>query len=63
MLDKEEDLLFICDLVEEVFEKSCVVVVHRATEKETYPYSVQWAKQIMLDKIKVSKFRTVCMHE
>lgn len=53
LLQKEEDLSFISSLVEEVFEQSCVIVVHQANEKEAYTFSIQWAKQLMIDKVKV----------
>ena len=54
MLEREENLSFICGLVEEVFERSCIHVIHRATDREAYPHSVKWAKNLLLEKIEVS---------
>ena len=55
MQEREDNLNYICGLVEEVFERSCIFVIHRATDRETYPYSVQWAKNLLLEKVEVCK--------
>ena len=54
MLEKDEDVLFVCGLVQKVYENACVSIKVKAIEEESYPYSVNWAKEMMLDTIQVS---------
>lgn len=57
LLEKDDVTRYIRNIVEEIFQISSTIIQYKASEEKAYSYSVEWARQLMLETIEVSKIK------
>ena len=60
LLDAEEQSEFISDLVCQTVEVALTIIQHKHAEEESYQFTVQWAKQQILQTVKVRGPKCEC---
>ena len=55
LVEREEDAEMVAEILSEVIDVTLATVQHSYIIEESYPYSVQWAKQHMLQTLEVGQ--------